>query len=198
MLSDEALARQILKGDLNAFEELVNRYKNIIFAIVYRIIGQYQESEDISQEVFFTVFEKLYQFDLDKRFQPWIQRIAINASITALRKKKKIINLSFDENLGKDFEAHMSVKIPDPQSEIEKKELRTEINQAMEELNEGYRLLLMLRYQMDLNNKEIAEILDVNREIIEVRLHRARRALRKIVIKKWTERGLSDELPAIL
>ena len=198
MLSDESLAKHVLKGDMEAYEELVNRYKNTIFAIVYKIIGQYQESEDITQEVFFTVYEKLYQFDMDKRFQPWIQRIAINASITALRKKKKIISLSFDENLGKDFEANISANIPDPMTEIIKEELRLEIKQAMEELNDGYKLILMMRYQMDLNNKEIAEILNVTKEIIEVRLHRARRALRRIVVNKWTEKGLKDELPAIL
>ena len=196
MSSDENLARQVLKGDLSAFEELVNRYKNLVFSIVYRILGQYQESEDITQDVFLSVYQKLYQFDFDKKFRPWIQRIAVNASITALRKRKKIINLSFDEGLGKDIDPYIPAHIPDPQSEYEKQELKMEINQALLEINDGYRMLILLRYQLDLDNSEIAQILGVSRENIEVRLHRARKALRRTVIKQWSERGLSDELPA--
>lgn len=196
MSSDELLARQALKGDLSAFEELVNRYKNLVFSIVYRILGQYQESEDITQDVFLSVYQKLYQFDLGKKFRPWIQRIAVNASITALRKRKKIINLSFDEGLGKDIDPYLPAHVPDPQTEFEKQELKTEINEALLKINDGYRMLLLLRYQLDLDNSEIAQILGVSRENIEVKLHRARRALRRTVVQQWSERGLSDELPA--
>jgi len=194
--SDEFLTRQALKGDLSAFEELVNRYKNLVFSIVYRILVQYQVSEDITQDVFLSVYQKLYQFDPEKKFRPWIQRIAVNASITALRKRKKIVNLSFDEGLGKDIDPYLPAHVPDPQSEYEKQELKSEINEALREINDGYRMLLLLRYQLDLDNSEIAQILGVSRENIEVRLHRARKALRRTVIKQWSERGLSDELPA--
>ncbi len=197
MISDEALAMQVMNGSFTAFEDLVNRYKNSIFAIVYRIVGQYQESEDITQDVFVTVYEKLYQFDNNKKFKPWIQRIAINASITVLRKRKKIVNFSFDENINRDIEYQLTVNIPDPQTAIEKKELREEINKALAEINDGYRLLLILRYQMDLDNKEIAEILKVSRENIEVRLHRARKSLRRVLVKKWSGKELSNELPSV-
>ena len=63
LISDEMLAWQTLSGDIKAFEELVNRYKNQVYAIVYRIIGHAQEAEDLCQEVFLTVYEKMYQFD---------------------------------------------------------------------------------------------------------------------------------------
>ena len=88
MLSDESLASKSLEGDMSAFEELVNRYKRPVFSLVYRMVGQYQEAEDITQEVFINVYEKLYQFDSNRKFSPWIYRIATNASISALRKKK--------------------------------------------------------------------------------------------------------------
>ena len=88
MTSDELLASRSLNGDLDAFEELVNRFKNRVFALVYRIVGQQQEAEDVTQEVFLAVYEKLYQYDKNKKFAPWIFRIATNASISALRKKE--------------------------------------------------------------------------------------------------------------
>ena len=120
MVSDELLASRALQGDIDAFEELVNKYKKSVFAIVYRIIGQYQEAEDISQEVFLTVYEKLYQFDMGKKFAPWIHKIAVNTAISALRKRKKVINVSFDETYIQDDTSGDS---DDPQVYFERNEL---------------------------------------------------------------------------
>jgi RNA polymerase sigma-70 factor (ECF subfamily) len=181
---------------MSAFEELVNRYKRPVFSIVYRMIGQYQEAEDITQEVFINVYEKLYQFDSNKKFGPWIYRIATNASISALRKKKKVITLDFDETFGKAYEDYYTADSGDPQLMFEREELKIFTDKAINELPENYRVVIILRYQMDLNNQEIAEVLGVSKENIEVRVHRARKALRKIVEKHWEERGLQYELPA--
>ena len=196
MLSDESLACKSLDGDMSAFEELVDRYKRPVFSIVYRMIGQYQEAEDITQEVFINVYEKLYQFDSNKKFGPWIYRIATNASISALRKKKKVITLDFDETFGKAYEDYYTADSGDPQLMFEREELKIFTDKAINELPENYRVVIILRYQMDLNNQEIAEVLGVSKENIEVRVHRARKALRKIVEKHWEERGLQYELPA--
>jgi RNA polymerase sigma-70 factor (ECF subfamily) len=196
LLSDESLACKSLDGDMSAFEELVNRYKRPLFSIVYRMIGQYQEAEDITQEVFINVYEKLYQFDSNKKFGPWIYRIATNASISALRKKKKVITLDFNETYGKAYEDYYLADSGDPQLMFEREELKIFTDKAINELPENYRVVIMLRYQMDLNNQEIAEVLGVSKENVEVRVHRARKALRKIVEKHWEERGLQYELPA--
>lgn len=194
MITDEVLAEQALNGDLSAFEELVNRYKKSVFAIVYRMVGQYQEAEDISQEVFILVYEKLYQFDRRKKFGPWIHRIAVNTTISALRKKKKVISISFDDSYGKPYQEHPGFYKADPQLMFERQELADEINSAISELSDNYRTVLILRYQLDLTNQEIADTLGVTRENIEVRVHRARKALRRELQKKWLERGVSDEL----
>lgn len=196
MIGDEMLAAQTLEGDLSAFEELLNRHKNSVFAIVYKMVGQYQEAEDISQEIFITVYEKLYQFDRNKKFGPWLHRIAINASISALRRKKKVISLNFDETYTRPYEPYPQFNMTDPQLVFENKELKEEINAAIMELPENYRAVIILRYQMDYNNQEIASILGVSKENVEVRVHRARNALRRIVLKKWEERGIKNELPA--
>ncbi len=195
MITDETLASRACSGDLSAYEELVNRYKNSVFAIVYRMVGQYQEAEDITQEVFISVYEKLYQFDTSKRFSPWLYRIATNASISALRRKKKVVMLNFDETY-----AQSPDPAPDefnPEHAYERQELREEIQKAIAELPESYRVVIALRYQSDLNNQEIADILGVSKENVEVKVHRARKALRRILQKRWGERGLDmNELPA--
>ena len=195
MITDETLASRACSGDLSAYEELVNRYKNSVFAIVCRMVGQYQEAEDITQEVFISVYEKLYQFDTSKRFSPWLYRIATNASISALRRKKKVVMLNFDETYAQSPDPAPNEF--DPEYAYERQELREEILQAIAELPESYRVVIALRYQSDLNNQEIAEILGVSKENVEVKVHRARKALRRILQKRWGERGVDiSELPA--
>lgn len=189
MISDETLAWQTLSGDLAAYEELVNRYKNQIYAIIYRIIGQAQEAEDLSQEVFLTVFEKMYQFDTSKRFAPWIYRIASNASISALRKKKKFVMVNFDEAYTSPMDGFGSSYVVDPHVLFEQREMHDALESAIMTLPESYRTVITLRYQMDLNNQEIAGVLGISKENVEVKIHRARKALQKVLLKRQAERG---------
>jgi RNA polymerase sigma-70 factor (ECF subfamily) len=194
LINDELLAAKALGGDLGAFEELVNRYKKSVFTIVYRIIGQYQEAEDITQEVFLIVYEKLYQFDVGKKFAPWIHRIAVNTTITALRKKKKVVNVMFDETYIQDNVTGSD--LDDPQVIFERNELSSFINEVIMELPENYRIIIALRYQMDYSNGEIAEVLGISKENVEVKVHRARKAMRNLYMKKLVQRGMPHELPA--
>lgn len=197
MLTDEMLARQTMRGKLSAFEELVERYKNVVFSVVYRILGQYQEAEDVTQEVFITIYEKMHLFDSSRKFGPWINRIAVNTSVTYLRKNHKVITLSFDETIGKQYDHPYRVTYEDdPELVFEKTELKREIDAALMELSEQYRLIIVLRFRMELSNQEISEYLGISKENVEVKVHRARKALRKIILRKWKERGLQYELPA--
>jgi len=195
--TDEMLASQILGGDTAAFEEILNRYKKSGFSIVYRMIGNYHEAEDISQEVFISVYKKIYQFDNSKKFAPWIHRIAVNSCITAMRKNNKIILLNFDEGYVPHYDRNPHEYLDDPQLVFENKELKAEIESALIKLPENYRIVIILRYQLDLDNQEIADVLGISRENVEVKVHRARKALRKIILKYWDERGQRDELPAL-
>ncbi len=197
MLSDEKLAQQILSGDTAAFEDLMNRYKRSIFTISYRMMGNYHEAEDITQEVFVTVYNKLYQYDRSKKFGPWIHRIAVNTCISTLRKRNKVVSISFDETYVPANELELNDLYEDPHLIIEQKELKAEIEEALLELPESYRMVLVLRYQLDLKNQEIAAILGVSRENVDVKIHRARKALRKAILKKWNEGELKNELPAL-
>lgn len=196
MISDEMLAWQTLSGDIAAYEELVNRYKNQVYAIVYRIIGHAQEAEDLTQEVFLTVYEKMYQFDSNKKFAPWIYRIATNTSISALRKRKKTVMVNFDEAYSAPVDSYAPFQMGDPHSVFEQRELHREIDAAIMALPENYRVVITLRYQMDLDNHEIAETLGISKENVEVKVHRARKALQKILLNRRAERGINHELSA--
>lgn len=190
------LAEKVLHGETDHFEELVRRYQQPVFAIIYRMTSQYQEAEDLTQEVFLNIYQKLYQFDTSKKFSPWIYRIAVNTCITAMRKKNKVININFDESYIRQYDTNINYHYTDPELVFARKELKEEIKLAIENLPPNYKSVIILRYQMDFNNQEIADILGVSKENVEVKVHRARKALRKIIIEKWEERGLKNELPA--
>jgi len=197
LLSDEKLAQQILSGDTAAFEELMNRYKKSIFTIAYRMMGNYHEAEDICQDVFITVYNKMYQFDSSKKLGPWIHRIAVNTCISTLRKRNKVVSISFDETYIPANDLELNELYEDPHLIIERQELKAEIEDALMELPESYRIVLVLRYQLDLKNQEIAEIIGISRENVDVKIHRARKALRKMILKKWNGGELKNELPAL-
>ncbi|NLB89512.1 MAG: sigma-70 family RNA polymerase sigma factor, partial [Syntrophomonadaceae bacterium] len=181
-------------GELSAFEELVNRYKSSVFSIIYRMLGQYQEAEDVSQEVFLTVYQKLYQFDTSKKFGPWIHKIAVNTAISYLRKNRKVVNLNFDETYMQNEYHYPSLHIVDPELTIERNELREDIEEAIQQLSENYKVIIILRYQLELTNQEIADTLGISKENVEVRVHRARKALRETLIKNWKKSGIKNEM----
>ncbi|WP_054695849.1 RNA polymerase sigma factor [Syntrophomonas palmitatica] len=81
-------------------------------------------------------------------------------------------------------------------SHYEHEELRREIDAAIMELPEAYRSVIIMRFQLDLNNQEIADVLGISKENVEVKVHRARKALRKVLVQRWNERGMPYELPA--
>lgn len=193
--SDELLAIEMLKGNLDAFEELVNRYQKPVFKIAYRMVGQREEAEDVSQEIFITVFQKIHQFDPAKKFTPWLYRVAVNTCISRLRRKKKVVLLNFDDPSNRQIE-FLHSELDDPILHIEQEELRKEIAEALLKMPEGYRAMIILRYQLDLTNAEIAETLGITKENVEVKMHRARKLLRKILVEKMAEGRFVYELQA--
>ena len=195
MYTDKQLVEQVLGGNTAAFEELMKRYQQPVFTIIYRMIGKYQDSEDIAQDVFLTVYQKLYQFDQTKNFSPWLYRIAVNTCITAMRKKKKVVNISLHEDFSEQIEPNYDYSKFDPQTILEQKELREVIKSSIEKLPENYKIVIVLRYDMGLTNQEIADILHITKDNVEVKIHRARKALRKIIMETGIKGGMSHELP---
>lgn len=193
--SDEALADGVIKGDLAAFEELVRRYQKAVFKVAYRMVGHKEEAEDLAQEVFVHVYKKISYFDPAKRFKPWLYRVAVNACISRLRSKKKVVFLSFDDTLTGSGDGDTS-RYLSPDRCIEIQELRQEIHQAVLQMPENYRAMIVLRYQLDLTNTEIAEVLGITKENVEVRMHRAHKHLRRILLGRMSEGGGKREVQA--
>lgn len=194
-LSDETLAAQVINGNLAPFEELVNRYQKPVFKVAYRMVGQKEEAEDLAQEVFIHVYQKMYHFDPAKKFKPWLYRVAVNTCISRLRRKQKVVFLSFDDALTGSVE-YANFSYLSPELNIERQELQQEIYQAVLEMPENYRAMIILRYQLDLTNAEIAEVLSITKENVEVRMHRAHRHLRRILLGRIAEGRVEYEVQA--
>ncbi|MGE5381485.1 MAG: RNA polymerase sigma factor [Methylocystaceae bacterium] len=193
-VADEVLVARALEGNVNSFEELVMRYQRQVYAVCYRMLGQKEDAEDLAQEVFLTVYEKLNYFDLKRTFAPWLYRIAVNCCLSRLRKNRKVVFVNFDDGIYTEPDI-ASDHWDNPELALERLEQKEIIQQALMELPESYRMVLILRYQLDLTNQEIASMLGITRENVEVRIHRARKALRKVLVSP-TRGGWSYELPA--
>ncbi|MHB8927221.1 MAG: sigma-70 family RNA polymerase sigma factor [Bacillota bacterium] len=177
---DEVLVRRSLKGDLRAFTELVDRYKDPVYNLAYRMLRHREDAEDLAQEVFLHVFRALDKFDLEQRFSPWIYRIASNLCLDKLR-KNRTVTVSLDTPLVEDRGLYRQIPDPaaGPQEITEVSETRREIQSAIDALPEKYRMIVILRHTRDLAYEEIAEALSLPLGTVKTRLFRARESLRR-------------------
>jgi RNA polymerase sigma-70 factor (ECF subfamily) len=168
------------QGDKKAFSELVLAYSERIYNLALRILRNKEDAEDILQETFLTVLEKFDTFDGRSSFFTWIYRIATNASLMKLR-KKRIKYTEFPDN--PELEQSVEEKAfidwsQNPVSDIQDKELKKILDASITELPEIYRTVFILRDLEYLSIKETAKILEISEENVKIRLRRARLYLR--------------------
>jgi len=184
-LSDEKLVRLFINiEDEEAFNEIVSRYKNRIYTMALRITRNPSDAEDVMQEVFLTLVEKLHNFREESKFSSWIYRVVANASYMHLRSNKNSNkDLCLDEYAPYDEEGKLrGVKDKDwssrPDNVLFSKESLEIIEKAVGELPDPHRLVIILRDIEEFSNEEVAEILDISIPAVKSRLHRGRLLLR--------------------
>ena len=183
-IGDEILIRKYLAGDEQSLELLIKQYLKPIYSFVCRYVGNSQEAEDITQEVFVRVWRNLKKFDQEKSFKTWIFSIAKNASLDFLKKKKAIPFSEFDtEEGGNRITDTLADPSPLPLELLEKAGMANMLNAAMEKLSPQYRMVLFLRYNDHFNFREIAESLDEPLHTITSRHRRALIQLKKLLIE---------------
>jgi len=193
--TDQGLVRQTLEGDLQAFEMIVERHQQAVYRILYRLLRNKQEAEDIAQETFVRCYRHLGKFDQDRPFAPWLYRIATNLALSSLRRLSRHQAIPWDacDNRASETQTVDSGqqynlasregpgRSLDPEAAWERKEVRLEIVNALKNLKPPDRLIVILRYFEELSYKEIAYIMQTRRNSIEVRLFRARQKLRSMM-----------------
>ena len=190
-LDDEILISRCLSGDQAAFTFLVNKYKEMVHAYAYHKLGDYQEAEDIAQEVFTKAYRKLGQLKSPHRFQSWLYTIVSNECKMWLRKHSKereknthLEDVSADEFTELAMRTHSD------------EETKFTVQNAMKTLPADNQLVLSLYYMSDLSVKEIAHFMGISSNTVKGKLHRARKQLgerlRKMVRKQLKTEKLNS------
>lgn len=182
---DKKLVKKTKAGDKQAFTELVNLYKDKIFNLSYRMLGNTHEAEDISQDTFLKVFTNIEKYDEQYKFSTWIYRIATNLCIDRIRKKKADFSLdnNWNEEDGMDWYSRLSNENMTPEEEVIINERDQKIQKAILELPPKYRVIMNLRYMEELSIQEISDVVNLSISTVKTRLHRGREHLRKELLE---------------
>lgn len=181
-LTDEELAARSQKGNANAFRILVERYEPKMARYAKRFLFAPDEAKDLLQEIFIKVYVNIRSFDIDRRFSPWIYRIAHNEFVNALKKRKKEkgnVSLFFVDVL---FPHPIAKETADDASTH--REIAEVLEASLDKLGSKYREALVLYYLEDMDYKEIAEVLRIPISTVGVRLQRGKTMLKKLVKEK--------------
>ncbi len=186
--NDQQLIENYLKGDDKSLEVLVQRYLKPVYGFAYRYVGNIQEAEDISQDVFVKIWKNLKKFDKQKNFKAWIFTIAKNTALDFLKKKK---TLQFSDlparggsALGREneeWENKFVDPLPLPDEFLEQKGIREIFAKAVGKLFPKYRKVLLLHHEENLTFREISQRLNEPLNTVKSRHRRALIALKKIL-----------------
>ena len=176
---DKSLVQAAQKGDMGAFEELVARHRDKIYARAYSMMRNEEEAIDLSQEAWVKAWQRLKQFQGESSFGTWMTRIVINLCLDQLRRHKRQRAESIeamDEESG-GVERHMPVVSVNPTEGLERVELRQRIDQALSQLSEAHRTAIVLCEFEGMEYKEIAKAMECSIGTVMSRLFYARRKM---------------------
>lgn len=175
------IIKDVKKGDPEAFAELVELYKDKVYQISYRMVGNVHEAQDIAQEAFLRAYMNIESYDTNRKFSTWLFRIVTNLSIDRLRKKKPdyYLDQEVEGSDGLTFSSQIAATGELPEDQVITHELQEWIQKEILNLPLKYRSAIILKYIEDLSLKEISEVLDIPVATVKTRIHRGREALRK-------------------
>ena len=181
-LTDEQLVALTLQGEQAAFNIIVERYQKQVFSLAYRLHNDYDEARDLAQEAFIRIYKQLPGFDQDRKFFPWMYRVAQNTCINVLHSLPKE-SLNLDEYYER-YEPEAEGSSRDPLVMLEEREKADDFASMLRDLPEQYRTVILLKYLEGLSYREISERLELPESTVEARLHRGRNYLRNIIKNK--------------
>lgn len=171
---DSVLVRRTLNGDRSAFETIVDRYQKAIFNLAFRMAGNIQDAEDITQSAFMKAFEKLHTYDPKYKFFSWLYRIAVNESLNCIKHKKPFEALDRDMVSGE--------RTPDQQ--VHADQVSRRVQKALLQLKPDYRVVIVLRHFNGLSYQEISQSIAVPVKTVKSRLFTARQMLKDLLLQQ--------------
>ena len=183
-VAEMELVRRAQRGDLNAYDELVQRYQERIYATVYHMTSNHEDANDLAQDSFIKAYQALKSFKGGSSFYTWLYRIAVNKTINFLKQRKNrnhmsLNDLDFNTENNPDLVALISENTPRRDAGL--KELQEKLNAALLKLSEPHRLVVVLHDVQGQSHEEIAEIMDCNIGTVRSRLFYARQQLQSLL-----------------
>ena len=182
---DVDLVKASQGGVLAAFDELIQRYQQRVYATVYQMTSSHEDADALTQESFIKAYKALKRFKGESSFYTWIYRIAVNRTINFLKqRKRKSYHMSLnDMDLQVENHADLLVFISDktPRRDVRLNELQEKMNEAMQKLSETHRLTVTLHDVQGMSHEEIGKIMDCNTGTVRSRLFYARQQLQALL-----------------
>lgn len=171
---DLELVREVQQGSRESFERLVAKYERAIFNATYRVLHDYEDAKDVTQNVFLKAFENIGSFDGNYRFFSWIYRIAVNEAINFGKSRKRLVVAEDDRVEERNT----------PEKLLRKAELDEVVQAALMALAFEYRVVIVLRHFNDCDYREIGEILEIPEKTVKSRLFTARALMKESLSKR--------------
>ena len=177
---DWALVRRAQREDTRAFDELIRRYQERIYATVYHMTSSHEDANDLTQEAFIKAFQALKSFKGDSSFYTWVYRIAVNKTINFLKQRKNRVQMSLNDmdfNAEHDPDLVALVSHNTPRRDLGLAELQEKLNAALQKLSEHHRMAVVLHDIQGMSHEEVGAIMDCNVGTVRSRLFYARQQL---------------------
>src|ERR1022692_2049338 len=184
VVEEQELVKRARQGDLSAYDDLVRRYQERIYATLYHMTSNHEDANDLAQEAFIKAFQALKSFKGGSSFYTWVYRIAVNKTINFLKQRKNRSQMSLDDlDFNAEHDPDLVALISDktPRREVALAELQEKLNAAMQKLSESHRLVVTLHDVQGLSHEEIAKIMECNVGTVRSRLFYARQQLQAIL-----------------
>jgi RNA polymerase sigma-70 factor (ECF subfamily) len=177
---DLILVERAQKGDIAAYDELVRRYQERVYATIYHMTANHEDANDLAQETFIKGYQALKSFKGDSSFYTWVYRIAVNKTINFLKQRRNKSHLSLNDldfNAENDPDLVALISDKTPRRDVNLTELQEKLNAAMLKLSPVHRLVVTLHDVQGLSHEEIGRIMDCNIGTVRSRLFYARQQL---------------------
>lgn len=174
------LVKRAQQGDMGAYDDLVRRYQERIYATVYHMTSNHEDANDLAQEAFIKAYQALKSFKGGSSFYTWIYRIAVNKTINFLKQRKNRVQVSLNDlDFNAEHDPDLVALISDktPRRDAGLAELQEKLNAALQKLSEHHRLVVTLHDVQGLSHEEIANVMDCNIGTVRSRLFYARQQL---------------------
>ncbi|HOM03599.1 MAG TPA: sigma-70 family RNA polymerase sigma factor [Acetivibrio sp.] len=185
--SEKELIDRAKKGDVEAFEQLIEGCQKKVFNIAFRMLGNYDDASELAQEVFLKAYKSIKNFKGDSLFNTWIYKVATNACLDEIRKRKNKKVVFLDEDIefnGNEIKRQIKDDSPGPELTAEDNELKRAVKDSINMLSEEYRTVIVLRDIQGFSYEEISQIIKCPEGTVKSRINRARQALKKILQQK--------------